>query len=161
MIIKTVAFIAIVCSSNSYAQNSINVAGAEIKENNGAISYSIGQLTTNVVVGAGKEISLSTGIQQVFTISNSTLNLNKLDDKYQIVVFPNPTNELLILSIANIETENFQYQLMDMNGKLNSSSIITSEQTKIDMVKLPSANYCLDIFVADRKVKSFKILKNK
>jgi hypothetical protein len=161
MIVKTVAFIVIICSGTCYAQNSLNVAGGEMKENNGAISYSIGQLTTNVVVGAGKEISLSTGIQLVFTISNSTNNINELDDNYQIVVFPNPTNELLILSIANLENENFEYQLMDMNGKLNASSRITSEQTKIDMLKLPSANYCLDIYVADRKVKSFKILKNK
>jgi hypothetical protein len=161
MIIKTLTFITSISIGSCYAQNSLNVAGGEIKESNGAISYSVGQISTNVVVGAGNEISLSTGIQQVFTISNSTNNLSELDDKYQIVVYPNPTNELLILSITDIVNANFEYKLMDMNGKLNTSSRIISEQTKIDMVKFPSANYCLDIYEADRKVKSFKIIKNK
>lgn len=140
------------------AQESINASGGNASGSNGSSAYSIGQVmyTTNT----GTIGTIAQGVQQAYEISVVTgleetkgLNLN-------LSVYPNPTSDLLILSVDNKDNEHFAYQLLDINSNTIDHNTITEKETSITMNHFANATYFLKITQNNKTIKTFKIIKN-
>ena len=143
--------------SLSTAQESVNATGGDASGSGGTVAYSLGQVfyTTN----SGSSGTVSQGVQQTYEIS--TVGMKQTELTISLSVFPNPTTDDLTLQIHDYNNEKLTYQLFDMQGKLLSSKVITSNQTQINMSDLPVATYFMIVMQKNRKIrrKSFKIIK--
>ena len=139
-----------------FGQTSVNTAGGEVKNSSGSVSYSIGQVAyTSVSYSNG---SVSQGVQQAYQIS--TLNLEEKAFNFSLSVYPNPTQDNLNLRVGNYRQEQMVYRLLDSGGNLLSESKVQSQETVIEMHQLPNATYFVEVHHENKKVQSFKIIKN-
>ena len=165
------------------AQETLLTAGGDASGSGGSASYSIGQVTYHYNTGSSG--SEAQGVQQPYEISEvqviKNANILKIDNSYPIefsssaiasddneksinlkfTAYPNPTSDLLTLTIDFIETGdlNLSYQLFDLNGKLIESKKIENNSTGIDMYNLVPASYILSVIKGNKSVKTFKIIK--
>jgi len=142
----------------AYAQQTIPTAGGNITGTGGTVSYSVGQAvyTTN----AGSPGTVIQGIQQPYEIFVVTGLEEAAGIHLEFEVYPNPSTDFVKLTIKNYELKNLGYKLYTVNGNLIQSGEIVNEETVIDMGRLPSAAYYLNIHDSQREVKTFKIIKN-
>jgi hypothetical protein len=140
----------------SFGQASVNTAGGTVSNASGSVSYSVGQVAyQNTSNGSG---SVSQGVQQTYLVS--VLNLEETKFNFSLNAYPNPTTEILNLNIANYNQENLTYKLIDLNSKLLINAGIQSQETKLNLFNLPVATYFLEVYKDDKKVQTFKIIKN-
>jgi hypothetical protein len=139
-----------------FGQTSVNTAGGEVKNASGSVSYSIGQVAYLSVSNSNG--SVSQGVQQAFEISTLSLEENKFN--FTMNAFPNPTTENLDLRVGNYKQEKLAYKLIDLEGKVISGASMLSEETTIDMKQLPVATYFVEVHHENKKVQTFKIIKN-
>lgn len=122
----------------------------------GSVSFSVGQVTyTSDSTSAG---SVSAGVQQAYVvevidgIENETVQLG-------FIAYPNPTNGTLWLKYVEDISEEVNYTLLDISGKLLQSGNVLEQSTEINMHDLPSGSYQLLVTSSQTLIKSFKILK--
>ena len=139
-----------------FGQTSMNASGGGTSNASGSINYSIGQVTYQSTSNTSG--SVSQGVQHAFEISTLSLEENALH--LSLMAYPNPTQELLNLSVGNYSQEKLAYKLIDLEGKVISEATIHSETTAIDMKQLPLATYFVEVNNDDKKVHVFKIIKN-
>jgi len=139
------------------AQEVVIAAGGDASGFGGTVAHSIGQIvyTTNT----GTNGSVAQGVQQPFEIS---IVPGKEDNSIilELTVYPNPTNNFLILNAGNSELSTLSYQLYDNIGKIIKSRKMISSNETISMENLPSAIYFLKVANNKKEVKTFKIIKN-
>ena len=75
-------------------------------------------------------------------------------------IFPNPTNGVVNL-ILNTLPEKISYILTDENGKVLQKNNIVNQQTKIDIIKLPSAIYFIQLILNNKEIQTLQINKTK
>jgi hypothetical protein len=112
--------------------------------------------TTNT----GTEGSVAQGVQQPFEISIVTGFEEKEGISLRCSVYPNPTNDYLVLKVENYDKDNLSYKLIDINGKPLENKKIISNETTIVMSNLVPAGYLLKVIRNNKEVKTFKIVKN-
>ena len=151
--------VGIVCLSfNSFqAQESVHGSGGNATGSGGSVSYSLGQVL--YTTASGTTGSTAAGVQQPFEIQTVLGNEN-FNISLEMVVYPNPTTNLLMLEVKNYGLENLEYQLFDLNGRLIVDEKINTETTTISMEQYPSAVYLLKVIDNNKEIKTFKILKN-
>lgn len=142
------------------AQESINTSGGQANGSGGIVSYSVGQVFYITDIDATG--SVAKGVQQPFeitvdmeTIGYSNINLN-------VSVYPNPTSDLLILSInENDYTDftNFNCCIFDINGKLLKTEKILSNETVLNISEYAPSTYFVKVLLNDEVVKVFKTIK--
>ena len=140
------------------AQESVNATGGDALGSGGSASYSVGQVvyTTNT----GTNGSVAQGVQQAFEISVVTGLEEAKGINLSVSAYPNPTTDYLTLEVKDVELLNLHFQMYDMNGKLLQNEKITGNQTSIVMSNLVPANYFVKVIQGNKKVKTFKIIKN-
>jgi hypothetical protein len=79
---------------------------------------------------------------------------------YTVEAYPNPTDELLLIQLKNVEASDFQYLLFDMNGKVLEQKKLESAVTAINMLNYPVGVYLLKVIRLDNEIKTFEIIKN-
>ena len=145
--------------STAYAQQSANAAGGEASGNGGSLSYSVGEIVYTTISGSNG--SVAQGVQQPYEIS-SVLSLEETKGiSLNIIAYPNPTVDRLILKMDSYSGSNLTYQLFDLNGRLVDNSAIRGLETIVSMQDYESGVYLLKIISAGREVRTFKIIKNK
>ena len=86
-------------------------------------------------------------------------DLIELNADNEIIIYPNPTNNVLTLKVDQTSfSERDRLQLFSVIGEQLYSSNINSQQTTVDLSKIPEGTYIL-ITSIDGIQKSFKILK--
>lgn len=75
------------------------------------------------------------------------------------LVYPNPTEGEVQLTINGDEPKNLSYKLYDLNGRLLQKKEIDQEKTTIVLNKYRSSIYILQIFENNKSVETLKILK--
>lgn len=149
-------FLGIAFSGISCAQESVNSAGGNASGSGGNVSYSIGQMTFNEYAnGTG---SVAQGVQHAYEIV--TLTVMEGEMKIAMSAFPNPTTDLLMLSVSNATETNLSYELRDVSGKLLQEGSVDGSTTSIDMQSLTPATYFMNVKSNERTIQSFKIIKN-
>jgi hypothetical protein len=145
-----------VLTSGAQAQQSINSGGGEAIGTEGSVSYTIGQFDYMCNMGPGGTVS--EGMQQFFEISK-VLNVNYPSINFEMIVYPNPTTDLVNLKIDNYNSDYLSYSLFDMQGRQIGTNKINRSETQIQMNNLPSAIYLLNVFDSNKTLKIFKIIK--
>lgn len=86
-------------------------------------------------------------------------DLIELNADNEIIIYPNPTNNVLTLKVDQTSfSKRDRLQLFSVIGEQLYSSNINSQQTTVDLSKIPEGTYIL-ITSIDGIQKSFKILK--
>ena len=90
-----------------------------------------------------------------------TLIVNGIEETgIQLSVFPNPTNDFVLLTVKNSSTDNMAYLLYDVQGKIIEEQQIDGTETSISMFHLASDIYFIKVLKNNTEVKIFKIIKN-
>ncbi|WP_375235008.1 T9SS type A sorting domain-containing protein [Winogradskyella sp.] len=143
------------------AQNAIVIAGGNIEDGNFKLSYSIGQVAKKSTSDTNG--LFNQGIQQPFEIYNLfSLSLDDNDiSNFEIKAYPNPTVDLLTLSINNAIVNNQIVKVYDLNGKVILQKEIIQNETQIDFSQFNAGVYLFNVFDKNHTlIKAFKIIKN-
>jgi hypothetical protein len=143
------------------AQNAILPTGGDGKCNEGSISYSIGQVLYTAYKGSNG--TLRHGVQRPYESSIISKVKDVKSNNMQCIVYPNPTSSFIKLKIEGF-TGVLYYLLYDSNGRLLDTRNIESDEVSIDLSRLCSATYFLNVIQKKQpsvqEIKSFKIIKN-
>lgn len=144
--------------ANANAQEAAVASGGNASGSGGSVSYSIGQIlyTTN----SGSSGTVAQGVQQAYEISIVTSISEKGALNLNLLAYPNPTSDVLLLQIPDFDSENLSYQLMDVNEKLIERKKITGKTESINVLNLATAIYFLKVTQDNNEIKTFKIIKN-
>ena len=149
--------VALIFSVGLSAQETVPATGGDATGIGGSSSYTVGQLvyTTNT----GTNGSVAQGVQQPYEISTS-VGIEVTGINLELVVYPNPTTNVLNLNIGNYNNEKLTYQLYDMQGKLLDTKHVINNSTPIVMQELPKSTYLLSVLDNNSLIKTFRIIKN-
>jgi len=155
-IVSCILFLTVIGLNQIFAQENINSTGGKAAGANGTVTYSVGQTVFNTSSSATGTVS--EGVQQPYEIFITTgIELTRIN--LHLNVFPNPTTNILNLTVENYENE-LSYQLFNIDGKMLKYEKIDSKETQIEMLDLLPASYFIRVIEKGQIVKSFKIIKN-
>jgi hypothetical protein len=134
----------------------LSASGGDATGSGGSVAYSVGQIVYTTHTGTTG--SVAQGVEQAYEIysvgiKETTLNIS-------LSVFPNPTSDFLTLKVEDYNDETLSYTLLDEQGKLILSEQITNQETQVAMSTLARGSYFINIVQANKKIQSFKIIKN-
>ena len=153
---KTIlAFILSMTVSVIYAQEAVLITGGDSSSSSGSLAYSVGQVV--YTSDSNNDGTVNKGVQQAFEIFTLSIDDNRLD--ILLSVYPNPTTSHINLRIDDQLSKGLSFQLYDLHGRLLRQENITDKITQIDMQKLQSATYLVNILQDHKRVKSFKVIK--
>lgn len=142
----------------SYGQRDNVASGGDATGSGGSASYSIGQVAYESASGTNGKITQ--GVQQPFEIF-VVLSTPELGASFSATLFPNPAATTVILSLDYVkEGANLVFELTDVTGKIIRNGRINSDETIIDVEGFAEACYFLNVLVGNKRVKTFKLLKN-
>jgi len=121
------------------------------------MSSSMGQFA--YITYEGVNGSVSEGVQQPYEISIASVVQTVAE--ISCYVYPNPTDENIILSIASTNGKNLVFQLYDSKGNLLICDAIAKTSNVIPLSGYSPGVYVLDIVDGKTNLKSFKIIKSK
>jgi len=155
-IVSCVLFLSAIGLSQIFAQGNINSTGGKATGTDGTVNFSVGQTVFNTF--SSETGTISEGVQQPYEIFITT-GIELITINLGLKVFPNPTTNILNLTVENNDNE-LSYQLFNNDGKMLKYEKIDSKETQIEMLDLLPASYFLRVIENDQIVKSFKIIKN-
>ena len=142
------------CGFCSFAQNAISSTGGHFKTTGGSTSFTVGQVA--YVLKKGNGSYLNEGVQQVYT--KKTTPVEELVYLKEVQLYPNPTQETVILILSSKEDVQVRYTIMDYLGKEIKYGIILSEKSEITLRDLPSGNYFISL-KSKKEIRIFKMVK--
>ena len=135
-------------------QEVVSSAGGAFENNSGSISFTLGECITSTFSSSG--IILTQGFHQPKLVIIDNQPIRPLD--IEIVAYPNPAKEFVILKIE--KSQEFSYVLCDMMGRIIEKKEIVSTETEIDFKTLEPSTYILKVFKNKEDVRTFKIIKH-
>ena len=156
-VFSTISLILLAVMSLS-AQSALVGTGGEAAGSGGSVSYSVGQIA--VQSNSEGSTSISEGVQQPYEIQTIGID-NYPGITLNAVVYPNPTQGTVILSIDSFDSfsDTVFARLYDGNGKQIREIRIADHQTEIGMESLATGTYYLNLFSGKQMLKSFKVVK--
>jgi hypothetical protein len=155
--IKTIFSACMLCAVFTIqAQETIPTSGGEATGSGGTVSYSVGQLLSNMNIGSNGTVTQ--GVQQTieFTVlSNPELIALTLS----AVTYPNPTTDYIVLSLTDATLTDLSYTMFDLQGRLVTKAKVEQEATQIAMKNLAIGVYILKVNQNNQELKTFKIIK--
>ena len=139
------------------AQETFSSSGFNSNGNSGIITYTVGQVAIDF--NTGNNGSLIQGVQQPYEIF-STLGNDIFYINLNLIAYPNPTTDQLVLGIENFKGKKFYYQLFNMQGKSLLYDKCIDNKTHINLNEFPSNTYLLSIVENNTIIKTFRIIKN-
>ena len=97
-------------------------------------------------------------MEQAYEISSVGIKETALN--ISLSIFPNPTSDYLTLKVEDYNYEALSYNLLDQQGKLVMNEQITNQETQVAMSTLARGAYFINIVQANKKIQTFKIIKN-
>ena len=158
---RTILLIAnILFAFSFYSQNLdhfvIGTDGGYAGNNQFSLSYTIGEIVTELGNDPVNNIDLTQGFQQAYISIVSTENhIADID----ISVFPNPAVNYLNVNISDLSKVK-SYAMYDMSGKLLLQQEIISNQFEVSFSNFSSGNYLLIFKNDQQKLKTLKVQKS-
>jgi hypothetical protein len=155
--IKTIFFILQITLSviNIKAQQLVTSAGGSYSSPTLSVTYSVGEIVTETF--SGTTIKLTQGFHQPsYTIStkNEILPVGS-----SIMAFPNPTKDLIKLTVTDPQNKNFSYKVIDAKGQVIMENKVKQAISELPFSSLSPSVYFLKIYENKKEVKTFKIVK--
>ena len=156
---QTLFFAGLLFSIFSYGQRDVVASGGDAVGSTGSVSYSVGQIAYESII-TNTLGSVYQGVQQPFEIVE-VLTIPDIKSTFSATLYPNPAASSVILSLdlATSGTD-LNYEVTDMNGKILREGKISNNETIIDVENFAQACYFVNIIEANKRIKSFKLLKN-
>lgn len=135
------------------AQEVISTQGDSYDNGTNTIDFTIGEPVIETVSDGTNDAT------QGFHQTNLTItNIEDLDANFSVNIYPNPTSEVINLTIEKYEKITFQ--IFDMGGKLVEELMLTSSTTNVNVSDYPKGTYLLTLTQSDKKkIKTYKIVK--
>lgn len=146
-------------TSTNNTMETINASGSDSTGSSGSVTYSIGQVFYTYI---GESVyNITQGIQQEELSVNLDATENSVEPKIEIFIFPNPTTDFVNVNMEGFEYQNGlrSYQLYDYQGRLLKQNTINQNETQINLNDLSASIYILQVYVDNKVLKTFKILK--
>jgi hypothetical protein len=146
-------------TNTSNIMETINASGANAIGSAGTVTYSIGQVFYTYI---GQSVyNVAQGIQHEELEKTLTTPENSVKPKTEIFIFPNPTTDFVTINMEGLEFENesSSYQLYDIQGRVLKQNTINQSETQINLNDLSSSIYILQVYLNNKVLKTFKILK--
>ena len=139
--------------------NTIITSGTDAIGTSGTVTYSIGQVF-HTYIGVSSIYNVAQGIQHQ-ELSETSDATDSTETTTEILVFPNPTADFVNVNMKGMELENKKrsYQLYDLQGRLLRQNKIDETDTQISLNQFSSSIYILQVFVDNKVLKTFKIIK--
>jgi hypothetical protein len=138
-------------NAQSEAQISNNASGNDLSNQFGSISYSIGEI---FYVQKGTQMNVFEGIQNAVTI-----NPVKSNASIKVLVYPNPTSDLVHFNFKNSYTNTISYKLYNNLGNEILNGTIQNANTQISLNQLPASIYLLKVYMEKQEIECIKIIK--
>lgn len=134
------------------AQEVVSTQGESYSNASGSIDFTIGEVVINTNSNGTNDLT------QGFHQTNwNFLGIEDHDPTYEVLVFPNPTQELL-----TIRTNSFEHVVClfyDAQGKLVLQNDLTAEETSIQVGQLATGSYSLILNNGTQNIKTIKLIK--
>ena len=156
---KTLFFLAFLLSFSMNAQTShqvLSATGGDASGSGGSVAYSVGQIVYTTSTGTSG--SVAQGVEQAYEISSVGIKETALN--ISLSIFPNPTSDYLTLKVEDYNNEALSYSLLDEQGKLVLNEQITNQDTQVAMSNLARGAYFINVLQENKKIQTFKIIKN-
>jgi hypothetical protein len=137
------------------AQQVVAPAGHFHENTHGSVCWTLGE--TIIHAFAGSQYQITQGFQQGI-VSVSTYAGNLLPG-IEITAYPNPTRDLVIISIQKPTDNQLVYELFGINGNVLKRDILEIPETKIGFDHLLPGTYFIRIIQDIHLIKTFKIIK--
>ena len=138
------------------AQQTMDASGNNAQSATGSVSYSVGQMFDQSLSSVSGKVNQ--GVQQPYEIY--TLATNEIAMQKEIIVYPNPVKDFLIVDFNSEKLHNAKYQLFDGAGRITNQGDLKNVKNDINTSTLNSGMYILSISSDGTKIKTFKIIKN-
>ena len=159
MINNSLFFLAFLLTFSVNAQTShqvLSATGGDATGSGGTVAFSVGQIV--YTTSTGTTGSVAQGVEQAYEIYSVGIKETALN--ISLSVFPNPTSDFLTLKVQDYNNEALSYNLLDEQGKLVLNEQITTQDTQIAMSTLARGIYFINVLQANKKIQTFKIIKN-
>jgi len=134
----------------------INIAGRDVSDDGGSISYSIGQVFFSV--HHDPENQILEGVQQPLVISARPIV--KKENNFKVAAYPNPGTDYFMIEASDYPKRELSYKFMDLQGRLlKAERFGKSGATRVNINSLPAAIYLLRIYDNGKFIKTIKIIK--
>ena len=151
--------VSLILTASSFTQTVhevISASGGDATGSGGSVAYSVGQIV--YTTSTGSTGSVAQGVEQAYEIYSVGIKETSLN--ISLSVFPNPTSDFLTLKVDDYNNEALNYTLLDEQGKLVFNEQITTQDTQVAMSTLARGSYFINIVQANKKIQTFKIIKN-
>ena len=159
MINNSLFFLSFLLSFSMNAQTShqvLSATGGDATGSGGTVAFSVGQIV--YTTSTGTTGSVAQGVEQAYEISSVGIKETALN--ISLSVFPNPTSDYLTLKVEDYNNEALSYSLLDEQGKLVLNEQITNQDTQVAMSTLARGAYFINVLQENKKIQTFKIIKN-
>ena len=159
MINNSLFFLSFLLSFSMNAQTShqvLSATGGDATGSGGTVAFSVGQIV--YTTSTGTTGSVAQGVEQAYEIYSVGIKETALN--ISLSIFPNPTSDFLTIKVEDYNNEALSYNLIDEQGKSVLNEQITNQDTQVAMSTLARGIYFLNVLQANKKIQTFKIIKN-
>ncbi len=149
-------FLSFFISALCFSQQTIAATGGNATGSGGSFSFTVGQV--DYLPFQGGNTKITPGVQQPFEIQ-AYLGIEITDVNLEMSVYPNPTTDVLNLSVEKHKFSAMEYALFDASGKLLRKEKLKAATSQIVMQDFSSSIYILQVSENGTPLKSFKIIK--
>lgn len=121
------------------------------------LTYTVGQVA--YTSATNDDLAIMAGVQQPYEIYE-LVSATESFDLPKFEVFPNPASDQVHIHYELPASEEWQYQLTDMQGQLLDTSPLQASKTQVLLDTYPAGVYLLTIQAEDRLLATYKIIKN-
>jgi len=161
------AVILLVCftvtaNAQTVSPNVFSSAGAFTTSSTNSLSYTIGEPMITTL--SSSSVILTQGFQQPSLLNVDAVNYIN-GEKYDIVVYPNPTEGFINVSIKAINGKDISLQVFDVLGRniYTTGNVLSNGEylTILDFTSFTQGIYFLSVYSEGQKIASTKITKSK
>jgi hypothetical protein len=135
------------------AQEIISTSGDFFSNSYGSYSFTLGEPVIETLTGA--ENILTQGFQQSQEPAHP---YEGPESKIVVNADPNPTRDLLKVTLENTESKDFIYKIYNSQGSMVSTGEFTGQYAEIHCESLYPSLYILKVYSGEKQVKSLKII---
>jgi hypothetical protein len=133
----------------------VSSSGGSGQSTQGSLAWTIGEPVT-ATMGNGSN-TLTQGFQQPTLLIATALQNNP--ELKELLVYPNPTADYIIIKTAGNTSQQFTYQIFDKTGKLVASGLSKAGNNHISFQGLATGLYTLRLTDNQSKVHQLSIIK--
>jgi len=145
------------CILTIHAQQSITTVGGNYAGSSGSVSYTLGQI--DYISTKNNSGETNAGVQQPYEIQVISSLQFDVNSDLHFSLYPNPTDEYVIIKIKNYDLKKLNFSLYNAEGKMLRNQEIKDNETIVPLDGLRSGTYLLEITNAHKVIRSFKVIK--